>query len=105
MLLDVIFVVTVTVWLIGLVLTGYLSIEFALAAALVLVALRAVARRFRMRTAVLVFATGVPIAGLLVLANVHGASAAERMGLIGAVSLLAIVLFAFYLMLSGGIGR
>lgn len=105
MIFDTLFIVTVTVFVLGLVLQGYLAPGIGLAAAIALVAVRALARRMRVRVARLTFSLALPAAGLIVLVGLHGDTAAARMALIKAVLAMMLILFAFYYMLSGGAGR
>jgi hypothetical protein len=106
MIFDTLFIVTVTVFVLGLVLQGYLAPGIGLAAAIALVAVRALARRMRVRVARLAFALGLPAAGLIVLVGLHGGdTAAGRSALIKAVLAMMLILFAFHYMLSGGAGR
>lgn len=104
MLIDLASIVTITVLLLGLVLAGHLSREFAMLAALGLVALRAFGRQRGTLTGK-VFTIALPITAFLLLVNTYAATPAERSALSGAVLLLVIILVSFFILLGGASRR
>ena len=101
-LFDLLLIVTLAAWVVGLGIGGQLSVEIAAVVLLVLVVLIALARSQRMDSVHLVFRIGVPLASLAALIVMYAeGDMGSTIAIFTLFLTLVVVLFGFYLMFRG----
>ena len=104
-LFDLLVLLTLTLWLLGLGAQGRMSGETIVLVLLGLTFLLAVSRRAKVGLARTTFRIGIPLTALATFVIVYGGGDLRRMApLLGSVVALVVMLFGFYIMF-GGLSR
>jgi len=106
---DSILLLTVVLFILGLILRGLISTQFGALALLLLVIFRAIGRGrggHLSRLVRMVFTLGIPITSLLIFAVAHGQGDPEQIvAIIAGLGALLLALLGFYIMVRGLFAR
>lgn len=99
---DIFTILTITIWLLGFTLSGYLSSEQTALFLFGFVVLLAVSRALKVGLGRLIFRVGLPIASLLAFAVTYGQGQMDQvMRILAFVFTILLMLLGFYAMIVG----